>query len=319
MFTDCGTGPCNPPPRISVIIAHLNQPEMLATCLDSLMAGRRLPDEVLVVDNGSIEPPKAVCDSYSNVRFLVEHQPGPGPARSLGARHAKGAILVFTDADCQVDAGWLEDVERAMSDASNMILGGDVRIALVNPDQITMLEAYESVFSFRVQDYIRRDNYTVTCNLATRADVFRNVGDFAGLETAEDLDWGRRATALGYQIIYCPNMIVRHPARSDLSQMKVKWNRQTGHAFRDVGKNPKARLKWALRGLAMFISPLGEFPGIITSDKLCGIRARILAFAGLTAIRFHRGRIMLWLLSGGDPAKLVAQWNRPATPAGSGR
>lgn len=317
MFSVCGAGENDPPPFVSVIIAHLNQPAMLATCLDSLLAGRRQPDEIIVVDNGSTETPKALCARYPNVRLLSERRPGPGPARSLGAHHAQGDILAFTDADCLVDTGWLEDVAEGLSDPSAMILGGDVRIALAQPDRMTMLEAYESVFSFRVQDYIRRDNYTVTCNLAMRAKVFRNVGDFAGLETAEDVDWGRRATALGYLILYRPKMVVRHPARADLIQMKVKWNRQTGHAFQDVGTSVTARLNWAMRGLAMFVSPVAELPKIAASDKIHGIRERFLAFYALTVIRFHRGRIMLWLLTGGDPAKLVAQWNRPVTSPGS--
>ena len=37
---------------ISVIIPHLNQPEMLARCLASLGDGTRPPDEIIVVDNG---------------------------------------------------------------------------------------------------------------------------------------------------------------------------------------------------------------------------------------------------------------------------
>ena len=60
----------------------------------------------------------------------------------------------------------------------------------------------------------------------------------------------------------------------------------------------------------MIASPLAEVPTILTSDRISGARARVLAFAGLVRIRFYRGRIMLWLLAGGDPDRLTGAWNR---------
>jgi len=46
-----------------------------------------------------------------------------------------------------------------------------------------------------------------------KRSVLETVGPFAGLEKAEDRDWGRRATAMGYEITYVPQMRVYHPAR----------------------------------------------------------------------------------------------------------
>lgn len=295
---------------LSVVIAHLNQPEHLADCLAALMSGQRLPDEVIVVDNGSAIPPAALCARYPLVRLLVEPAPGPGPARNAGIAAARGSIVAFTDADCRPAAGWLAAVERACADPSAMILGGDVRIAPADPARLTMAEAYETLFSFRAARYIRRNGFALTCNLAARADVLRAVGGFAGRALAEDVDWGQRAGALGFTIRYLPDMVVAHPARPSMQALRRKWDRQTAHAFAALPPARTARLRWALRGLAMLPSPLIELPRVLFSPRVHGVRARVLAFAGLCHIRFHRCRVMLWLWSGADTAQMVEGWNR---------
>ena len=132
-------------PRVSVVIPHLNQPDFLERCLASLAAGRRAPDEVIVVDNGSQVLPEALCAAHG-ARLLVEPEPGPGPARNRGVAVASGDILAFIDADCLADPGWLAAAEAAMADPSATILGGDVRIALADPARPTMTEAYEPAF-----------------------------------------------------------------------------------------------------------------------------------------------------------------------------
>jgi GT2 family glycosyltransferase len=296
--------------RISVVIPHLNQPEHLARCLASLYAGARRPDEVFVVDNGSKDMPQATCADYSGVTLLRETTPGPGPARNLGVTAATGDIIAFIDADCLADPQWLAAVAAAMADPKAQILGGDVRIALQNPDQITSLEAYESIYAYRMDRYIAREGFTGTGNLAVRRTVLAAVGPFAGLAVAEDRDWGQRATAMGFDLRYVPGMKVYHPARPNFADLAIKWDRHTAHDFIAAKTKPMGRVRFAVKTLIMGISPLAEIPRIAVSDRLTGLRNKALAFACLARIRLYRARIMLRLLVGGDPARLSGAWNR---------
>jgi hypothetical protein len=70
------------------------------------------------------------------------------------------------------------------------------------------------------------------------------------------------------------------------------------------------RLKFAAKTLAMGLSPLAELPRILLSDRVPGVRNRMLAWSGLIRIRLYRMRVMTWLLFGGDPARLSGAWNR---------
>lgn len=296
--------------RISVVIPHLNQPQHLARCLASLYAGKRHPDEVFVVDNGSKDMPQTVCADYSGVVLLREPTPGPGPARNLGAAAASGDIFAFIDADCLADPGWLAAVASAMSDPKAQVLGGDVRIALADPEKLTSLEAYESIYAYRMDRYIAREGFTGTGNLAVRRAVLVAVGPFAGLAVAEDRDWGQRATSMGYDLRYVPGMKVYHPARQTFAELAIKWDRHTAHDFIAAKTKPLGRLRFAIKTLIMGASPLAEIPRIAVTDRLVGLHNKTLAFTCLARIRMYRSKIMMRLLMGGDPGQLSGAWNR---------
>src|SRR5690606_24352182 len=138
------------PSAISVVIPHLNQPEFLRRCLASIKAGTYQPKEIFVVDNGSSVMPHDICAEAENVTLLREDTPGPGPARNLGVAHASGDILAFIDADCLADPEWLAAAAREMADPTTEILGGDVRIAYSDPNNLTLIEAYESIYAYRM-------------------------------------------------------------------------------------------------------------------------------------------------------------------------
>lgn len=300
--------------RISVIIPHLNQPQMLARCLASLAAGRRQADEIIVVDNGSTRLPTEIAATHPGVQLLQEATPGPGPARNRGIAAATGDLLAFIDADCLADPDWLAAAEAAMADPATTILGGDVRIACTDPARLTMLEAYESIYAYRMDRYIAREGFTGTGNLVVRRAVLADVGPFAGIGVAEDRDWGRRATARGYRIRYVGAMKVYHPARKDFADLYRKWDRQTAHDFADARVARFGRLKWATKTLAMGLSPLAELPRVLASDRIAGLRDRAQAFLCLIRIRWYRAGLMAMILAGRDPEGLSGAWNRPGKP-----
>ncbi|WKL24893.1 glycosyltransferase family A protein (plasmid) [Sinorhizobium meliloti] len=215
---------------ISVIIPHLDQPDALKQCLASLSVQRRprQPVEFIVVDNGSTMMPDDVCSAFPEVIVLSELTPGPGPARNLGASRASGDILAFIDADCLADGGWLSQIEHCFSENAEIaILGGDVRIACQDPRRPTLLEAYESVFAYRMNEYIARQGFAGTGNLAVRADIFAEVGPFGGIEIAEDRDWGAASIVarLPHKILF------EHDCLSPGSQEPCRARPQMGAAY----------------------------------------------------------------------------------------
>lgn len=215
---------------VSIIIPHLNQPEELRQCLEALrnQSNSSGEFEILVVDNGSTVLPEELIQEYPGARLIEEEEPGPGPARNKGVAESTGEILLFIDADCVAAPGWAEEAVRNLAEeASSAIVGGDVRILMANPESPTMLEAYESVFAYRQEEYIKKHGFSGTGNLGMRREVFQAVGPFPGINVAEDRVWGQRAREMGFSTRYIPEMVIYHPSRREfgvISKMAAPYN-----------------------------------------------------------------------------------------------
>jgi glycosyltransferase involved in cell wall biosynthesis len=294
---------------ISIIIPHLNQPNALESCLCSLDAqslSRNL-FEVVVVDNASATPPAEVVARHPGVRLLHEVRPGPGPARNTGVAATAGEILAFIDADCRAHPDWLRSLLQTLrTSPPNTVLGGDVRIWQSEGTRLDAIAAYESVFAYRFKLYIERHGYSGTGNLAMFRRDFDATGPFAGIDVAEDMEWGQRARAAGLRFRYVPEMIVFHPARNSLQELYAKWDRQIVHYRNMAEGTPAWQLRWLAQALLVLASPVLSSVTVLTSDRIQGFATRCKAIAVLCAVRAHRAITMLALLRGG---RAVA-WNR---------
>src|SRR5688572_6834468 len=100
-------------PAVSVVIPTFARPERLARCLEALAAQSltRGAFEVIVCDDGSPSPAAPTVRAFADrmaVRVVRRSRAGPAAARNEGARHARAAILAFTDDDCVPSPLWLE-------------------------------------------------------------------------------------------------------------------------------------------------------------------------------------------------------------------
>jgi cellulose synthase/poly-beta-1,6-N-acetylglucosamine synthase-like glycosyltransferase len=105
-------------PQVSIIIPIHNSAHTIGQLLDSIQQLDYPSDryEVLVVDNNSTDDLEGVVTAYP-VRLLHERAVQSSyAARNQGIRQAKGEILAFTDADCQVHPQWLRHLQSAFRD-----------------------------------------------------------------------------------------------------------------------------------------------------------------------------------------------------------
>jgi len=302
--------------RLSVIIPHLNEPDDLSRCLQSIAAqdAGGIDYEVIVVDNGSRVLPCEACAAFPGVRLEREPVPGPGPARNRGAAVARAELLAFIDADCVAEPGWMASIVRFMDrNPAIGFVGGDIRITPGDPGRLTAIEAYESIFSYRARYYVEHHGFAATGNMAVRAAVFRAVGPFGGISTMEDTEWGKRATALGYRIAYVGEARVRTPSCKSFPELTRRWDRHVAHEFRQVKGRPGRVALWAAGSAVVAASPLGEIPRILRSDRVSAMGDRLKALGCLTYVRLYRALRMLSLALKGDAAAMVGTWNREAS------
>jgi GT2 family glycosyltransferase len=117
--------------------------------------------------------------------------------------------------------------------------------------------------------------------------VFDAVGEFVN-GVPEDLDWCRRAQLRGYRIRFAPKSIVGHPARRTMPELRLKWRRLTlewCEAARRDGKGPIFVLS---RQFTVLLSIGPHALVAIASNRLGGVRNRIMAIGALAQIRAYR-------------------------------
>jgi glycosyltransferase involved in cell wall biosynthesis len=93
-------------PSVSIITPVYNEEKYLPFCLSSLKEQSFRDYEVIVIDDGSTDRSSRLAQDFG-ARVLVQSHQGTGEARNLGAKQARGKILVFVDADMKFDKDFL--------------------------------------------------------------------------------------------------------------------------------------------------------------------------------------------------------------------
>jgi glycosyltransferase involved in cell wall biosynthesis len=183
---------------VSVILPAFNAERYLAEAVESVLAQRHDPIEVIVVDDGSTDGTRALAEGFGPpVRAISQHNTGPGGARNRGVEAARGGWLTFLDAD---DLWLPRKIERQLA-------------ALADESEGT------AVFG-RVQMFTERDGTVTEIGAASSGQTagtmmigrraFDRVGAFrTDLRVGEFVDWYLRATATGIRMKTLPDVMLR--------------------------------------------------------------------------------------------------------------
>ena len=88
-------------PTVSAIITGYNYARFLPGAIESVLAQTHLPDEIIVVDDGSTDETAEVVGRYAEwgVRYIYRPNGGASAARNTGIRASHGDLIAFLDAD----------------------------------------------------------------------------------------------------------------------------------------------------------------------------------------------------------------------------
>ncbi len=89
---------------ISVIIPTYNRAYLLGRAIDSVLAQERLPDELIIVDDGSTDATRELVDKKNGqpdvaIKYVYQNNLGAAAARNTGINKSCGDLLCFLDSD----------------------------------------------------------------------------------------------------------------------------------------------------------------------------------------------------------------------------
>jgi len=177
-------------PLVSVVIPVFNGERFLRNAVESVLAQKYSPLEIIMVDDGSTDGTADVARSLpETVRYLHQTNQGPAAARNRGIERAQGSLIAFADADDL----WPEDklalqLPYLMRDPAAEIVMGLIQQVLLSE---TGAENFaEPAFSVNLGSAI------------IRKSVFERVGLFdETMRYSEDVDWFMRAREGGAAIV----------------------------------------------------------------------------------------------------------------------
>ena len=208
--------------KVSLIISTFNQVQSLDKVLQGVLLQTRVPDEILIADDGSDPPTANLIQKFAaHARTPVHHvwQPHQGFRKTIILNQAlarsRGEYLIFTDGDCVPHPRFVED-HAALAERGFWVQGRrcfvlEPHVPAFSPGLIPpwrwMLAGRISGAAKGIRlpcPLVQRDTRQrgiIGCNMAFwRDDLLAINGydeDYSGWGTGEDSDVGSRLYHLG--------------------------------------------------------------------------------------------------------------------------
>ena len=304
------------PHTLSVVMATFNGEAFIEAQLASILAQTRVPDEIVISDDGSTDNTLQVVkrlqkSSPSSVSWQVVTQATPrGPAGNFvaAARLATGDLIALADQDDWWVPGKLRTLEDTLVGKNALLVHSDAELV----DEAGNLLGMSVTDSLRMTRGERRGltagrglPQLVRRNLVTGHTVLmrKTVVDLAGDIPAgwlHDEWWALVAAAYG-RVVLCPQ-ILGHYRQHDINQVgatRSGWARLM-ERFGEPQQEFRDRHRIRHEGLAAFLVGPGRDMPESSAQMLRGRIAHYSRQATLSPSRMLRVGPVVWRVMSGD-------------------
>ena len=209
------------PYSVSVVIPAYNAAEHISRALDSVLAQTLLPDEIIVVDDGSADDTQQVVQKYlDRVIYIYQSNSGVSAARNTGIEAARSEWIAFLDSDDEWYSEKLHlQIELLKNHPSIVWASSNYDLCLCSEHRTAARIAPEKALRLlNGKDY--HDDYFEgfdkaavgwTGTMLVKKSVLTDVDMFSTtLPTAEDLDLWFRIAYRHPEIVFLPQPLATY-------------------------------------------------------------------------------------------------------------
>ena len=269
--------------RISIVVPVYNNSTDLSECVAALNASAFPDTEIIIVDDGSTDETASVAVTTGARVVNLTRNSGPAAARNHGARHARGEILFFVDADVVLAPDALSRIEKVFQEQP------DLAAAFGSYDARPRASGVVSQYRNLLHHFVHQNGnpeattFWAGCG-AIRRSVFEQVGGFDekrfSRPSIEDIELGYRLRVAGHRILLDKSLQGKHlkrwnlfsVIRTDLLHRAIPWSRlilENGKVPTDLNLNGGQKTSAALVALVVVLSTLSTFwPELLVPSAL---------------------------------------------------
>lgn len=206
-------------PDVSVVLPVLNAEPWLNELLNAITSQRDLlPAEIILIDSGSTDNTLAIASRHKSVRVLSINNFSHGRVRNMGAREAKGNIIVFISQDAlPADKTWLRNLVEPFSDGKvAAVYSRQQARTNASPMEKFFLNhhfppgTHEVRMSTDNRELRFQDVFFSNVSGAVRRDLMLKHPFDESLIMSEDQQLSRDLLKAGYAVVYQPTSLVIH-------------------------------------------------------------------------------------------------------------
>lgn len=203
---------------LSLVIPVYNRPDEIRELLESLTYQTVLPDEVVIVEDGSSLSSKEVVRSYKDrlaISYFEKPNSGPGDSRNYGMSRAKGTYYIILDSDCILPKNYIESIHQSLKESDVDFFGGpDKAHSSFSTLQKAIDYAMTSVLTTAgIRGAISKRFQPRSFNMGISKKAFKASGGFSNIHPGEDPDLTLRLWKLGFKSQLFKDSYVFHKRR----------------------------------------------------------------------------------------------------------
>lgn len=208
--------------KYSFIIPVFNRPDEVDELLESMTRQTLTDFEVVVVEDGSQNDCRSVCEKYVDrltLHYFKKENSGPGQSRNYGVERAQGTYVIILDSDVVLPDDYLAAVDAELTRKPCDAFGGPDRAhSSFTPVQKAISYSMTSFFTtggIRGGKKKMDKFYPRSFNMGVRRDVYQRLGGFSKMRFGEDIDFSIRIFKAGCSCRLFPKAWVWHKRRTD--------------------------------------------------------------------------------------------------------
>ncbi|MCC5928144.1 MAG: glycosyltransferase [Cyclobacteriaceae bacterium] len=176
-------------PIVSVVIPCYNHAHYLPDAVQSVREQTYRHTEIIVVDDGSKDHTRDYCLSQSDIIYVYQENQGLSAARNKGIDYARGAFLVFLDAD---DLLFPEGIEINLQyvlahPKCGFVSGGHIKSDLIS-GQPFVEQDYQPVYENHYQALLQGNYIGMHAAVMYQVHVFDDLIYDTSMKACEDYD-----------------------------------------------------------------------------------------------------------------------------------